>query len=258
MSKCQDLDPLFAPYVDGDVASHDRAAFDAHLERCPPCRQRLEAERAAHEMLVARRSTLRVCASDRLRATCAGYANQPPAQPSPVRAVRGRAPRWLPVSVAATLVLALAGAAFYGLNDSVEAMAAQLTLDHVRCFQFAPERLEHADAALAGQTWASAHGWTLQVPPSSATRQLELLGVRRCLSTEGGVAHVMYKWRGQPLSVFVLPRTIRGSRGLREISQKFGHEALVWPDGDRTYVIVAQGRPPDLEALGAYVKSNGH
>jgi anti-sigma factor RsiW len=166
--------------------------------------------------------------------------------------------RWLPLSLAATLLLAVAGAFIYGLNDSVQALTVQLTLDHVRCFQFAPERLEHADAALAGRAWTSAHGWTLLVPPSSAARGLELLGVRRCLVTDGGVAHVMYKWRGEPLSVFVVPRRIRGARDLRQITRSFGHEALVWPDGDRTYVVLARGRPADLDGLAAYVKSNAH
>ena len=30
--------------------------------------------------------------------------------------------------------------------------------------------------------------------------------MRRCLSTDGRVAHIMYTWRGAPLSVYVLPR----------------------------------------------------
>ena len=37
-----------------------------------------------------------------------------------------------------------------GLNNPVEAIAAQLTLDHLMCFQFAPERGGHADAGGGG------------------------------------------------------------------------------------------------------------
>ena len=58
-----------------------------------------------------------------------------------------------------------------------------------------------------GALWTAGHGWTLDVPPSSPPAQLELLGVRRCVTTSGGTAHIMYKWRGEPLSVFVLPRS---------------------------------------------------
>jgi anti-sigma factor RsiW len=258
MSKCQDLDPLFAPYVDGEAASCDRTALESHMERCPPCRERLDAERAAHDLLAAHRPQLRVCASERLRATCAAYANQHAGAPAASRASAGIARRWLPLSLAATLILAIAGAFVYGLNDSVEALTTQLTLDHVRCFQFAPERRDHADPLTAGRVWTAAHGWALHVPPGSAARELELLGVRRCLVTEGGVAHVMYKWHGQPLSVFVVPRTIRGANELRKITESFGHEAMVWPDGDRTYAVVARGHPADLEGLAAYVKANAH
>jgi anti-sigma factor RsiW len=257
MSKCQDLEPLFAQYVDGEAVSHDRAALEAHLDRCPPCRERLDAERAVHQVLVARRSELRGCASADLRAKCAAYARHG-SRPSFFGGAAGTARKWLPLSLAATLLLAVAGAFFYGLNDTVEALAAQLTLDHVRCFQFAPERLEHADSAAAGRAWTSAHGWALQVPPSSAGRQLELLGVRRCLMSTGGVAHVMYKWRGEPLSVFVVPRTIRQAGELHEIGESFGHEALIWADGGRTYVVVARGRPADLEAVAGYVKASAH
>jgi anti-sigma factor RsiW len=259
MSKCQDLEPLFAPYVDGDAPAHDRSTVEAHLDRCPPCRERLDAERTAHQLLVARRAELRGCASARLRATCAGYARQGPAGASPFHHGAGMVRKWLPLSLAATLLLAIAGAFFYGLNDSVEALAAQLTLDHDHCFQLAPERLEHADAAIAGRAWAAAHGWALQVPPSSAARELELLGVRRCVMSAGGVAHVLYKWHGEPLSVFVVPGAPRrGGRELHEIAEGSGREALVWSDGERTYVVVGRGRPADLEAVAAYVKSRAH
>jgi anti-sigma factor RsiW len=258
MSKCQDLEPLFAPYAEGQAAPDDRSAVEAHLDRCPPCRERLNAEREAHGRLVASRSQLRGCASARLRAKCAAHGKAGPAAQVPRRGVAATARQWLPLSLAATLLLAITGAFFYGLNDTVEALTAQLTRDHVRCFQSAPERLEHVDAVEAGRAWASAHGWALQVPPSSAARQLELLGVRRCLSGEGGVAHVMYKWRGEPLSVFVVPRTIRGTREAREITDSLGHEAVIWPDGDRTFVVVARGRPADLEALASYVKTTAH
>ncbi|MEP6919327.1 MAG: hypothetical protein ABJC89_27035, partial [Acidobacteriota bacterium] len=174
------------------------------------------------------------------------------------RAATGIARRWLPLSLAATLLLAVAGAFVYGLNDSVEALTAQLAIDHVRCFQVAPERLTHVDPVTAGRQWSADHGWALRVPPSSAARQLELLGVRRCLVTEGGVAHVLYKWRGEPLSLFIVPRTIRGAREVRGVTERFGHEALIWPDGDRTYVVVARGHPQDLQGLGAYIKANAH
>jgi len=255
MSKCQDLDPLFAPYADGDVAADDRASVEAHLERCPPCRARVAEQRTVRAVLTARRPTLRACASEHLRARCATYGRSATRRPFPF-GLSGAAGRWVPLSVAATLVLAVVGAFLFGLNDKVEALAAQLTLDHVTCFQFAPERLGHADALTASREWMAKQGWPIQIPASSVSAELELLGIRRCSMSSGRVAHVMYKWRGEPLSVFVVPRTIRQMRGQQEIAEKFGHEAVMWTDGDRTYVILARARPADLAAVVGYVRAS--
>jgi anti-sigma factor RsiW len=233
MSKCRELEPLLASYVDGEAPTDARAWVDAHLERCPPCRTRVEGERAAREVLTTRGRRLRPCASEHLRARCA----------------------WVPLSVAATLILAVGGAFLFGLNDNVEAVAAQLTLDHVRCFQLAPERLAHADAAGAGREWAASQGWTLQVPASSAAAQIELLGVRRCVTASGSTAHLLYKWRGEPLSVYVLPRTLRSRAQVDEIVDTFGHEAIVWSARDRTYIVLAHGRPADIGSVVGYMKT---
>jgi anti-sigma factor RsiW len=248
MSKCQDLEPLLAEYVEGASPSETRATLDAHLGRCPPCRDRVAGERIARELLVARRTGVRHCASAGLRARCAGHRVR--------RSVRFgvSARKWLPLSLAATLVLAGAGAFVFGLNDNVEAVAAQLTLDHMRCFQLAPERLTHVDAVVAGRVWAAGHGWTLAVPPSSPPAQLELLGVRRCVTTSGSTAHILYRWRGEPLSVFVLPHALRQRQDVDQIVGDFGHEAVIWSARDRTYVVLAHA-PTDMAPVVAYFKT---
>jgi anti-sigma factor RsiW len=248
MSKCQDLEPLLAEYVEGASPSETRAALDAHLDRCPPCRNRVAGERVARELLVARRSGVRACASEHLRARCSAHRVRRAA----LFGVRTRT--WLPLSLAATLVLAVAGAFVFGLNANVEAVAAQLTLDHMRCFQLAPERLTHVDAEAAGRLWTAGYGWTLDVPPSSPPAQLELLGVRRCLTTSGSTAHILYKWRGEPLSLFVLPRALRRHADQDQIVRSFGHEAVVWSARDRTYVVLAHG-PADVAPVVGYLKT---
>ena len=254
MSTCQDLDPLFAPYADGQAAPAECASVEAHLERCPPCRERVAEQRTVRAALVACRPALRPCASEPLRARCAGHARATAGAFPFIRSAAAR--RWVPLSLAATLVLAVAGAFLFGLNNKVEALAAQLTLDHLTCFQFAPQRLGHADASLASREWMEAQGWPIQIPPTSARERLELLGVRRCAMSSGRVAHVMYKWRGEPLSVFVVPRTIRPMQAQEEMVEKFGHEAVMWTDRDRTYVILARARPADLAPVVGYVRAN--
>ena len=83
------------------------------------------------------------------------------------------------------------------------AAARGLAVDHVKCFQFAPDHAE-IDATLAAATWQRRYGWSLTVPRSEPVEQLELLDVRRCMSIEGASAHILYKWRGSPLSVYVI------------------------------------------------------
>jgi hypothetical protein len=123
------------------------------------------------------------------------------------------------------------------------------------CFQFAPERLQHVDAAAAEHAWVAKQQWGIHVPQSSPANQLELLGVRRCGMGSSRVAHILYKWRGQPLSVFIVPRTVAGTRP-EEPVDRFGHEAVLWSDHDRTYVVLARAQPSDLQPVVQYVKAH--
>jgi anti-sigma factor RsiW len=253
MGKCQELNPLFAAYADGDVAPADRASVEVHLAKCPPCRARIAEQRAVRDVLAARRPVLRPCAPGDLRARCAAQAAG-----SGVRRRFGSRPflnRWVPVSVAASLVLAIAGVFFFSFNNRVAALATELTLDHMTCFQFAPERSQHLDAETAEHQWLAKQQWGIHVPASSPANQLELLGVRRCGMGNARVAHILYRWRGQPLSVFIVPRTVRGPIP-HEPMDKLGHEAVMWSDTDRTYVVLARGRPSDLEPVVGYVKAH--
>ena len=132
------------------------------------------------------------CAASRPR-VCAVGARRRPTSPAPSR-VR----RWLPLSLAATLLLAVAAVFLFGLNQSVQALAAGLTLDHVNCFKgAAPAPRAVVDAHAAAVSWQRSQGWSLTVPETAPAEDLRLVDVRRCLSPEGRVAHLMYLWRGR-------------------------------------------------------------
>jgi anti-sigma factor RsiW len=254
MSRCRDLEPLLTPYVDGEATAGDRATIDEHLDRCPPCRDGVTGERTAREVLKARREELKVTASEGLKQRCAACLTVP--------ASAGAAParRWtarrslLPLSMAATLLLAVAGAFFFGLANSVEALAAQLAVDHVKCFQFAPDPAGRVDALALGQQWTSTRGWHLKVPDSSEAERLELLTVRRCASTEGLTAHVMYRWKGAPLSVYVLNNTDPRAPAHGRFVEKLGQEAVIWSERGRTYAVVARAPRAELEPVVQYVR----
>jgi len=250
--RCREIEALFAPYVDDEAAAPDRAAVDAHLNACGPCRDRIAGERVAREAVRARRATLRPCASDALRTRCAAQRIAP--------AIRGgliTRRGWVPLSLAAALLLAVGGTLFL-TGNTVEVLAAQLAADHIKCFQFPPERAS-IDPLTEGRKWEEGNGWPLKVPASAESERLELLGVRRCLSTEGRVAHLMYRWRGQPLSVFVVNTPVKGAaadHGAAAVTslRKIGEQEIIWTRAGRTYAVVAQDSSAALQEVARYIK----
>jgi anti-sigma factor RsiW len=260
MADCRDLEPMLAPYVDGDADQKARAAVDAHLKQCPPCRDRVTGEQVARGVLVARRDGLKACASDLLKQRCAAHARTTAkAAGAGVTAPASR-PRWLPLSIAAAILIGI-GSAFFllGLNQNVEVLAAQLALDHVKCFQFPPEpSTTRPDPELLAKDWFSSRGWPVKIPASDASNDLELLAVRRCGSTEGITAHMMYRWRGTPLSVYVLNNASTRTGGVEQLVEKIGQEAVVWSHDGRTYAVVARAKPSELEPVVKYVKVHAH
>jgi anti-sigma factor RsiW len=253
MADCRELESLCTRYVDGEAAPEQRAAVDAHISLCPPCRVKVAEERAARDVLAAGRDSLRATAPEGLRARCAAHRA---ASAAGVRAsATARLVKWVPLSLAATLILAIGGLFVYSALNQVEALAAQLAVDHMKCFQFegAPQ-----DPAVAASQWAAANGWPVQVPASAPERNLEFISLRRCLVTEGRTAHMMYQWRGQPLSLFVVPDAMHDGRPAERIVERFGHEAIIWSSQDRTYVVMARGRPAeaDIRPVVGYMKAH--
>jgi anti-sigma factor RsiW len=250
--RCREVEAFFAPYVDEEAAGPDRAAVDAHLQACGPCRDRVASERIAREVLRTRRAGLRPCATDALRTRCAAQRIVP--------AIKGglvTRRTWVPLSLAAALLLAIGGTLFVAGN-TVEVLAAQLAVDHIKCFQFPPDR-GAVDPLAEARKWEAGYGWPLKVPASAESEHLELIGVRRCLSTEGRIAHLMYRWRGQPLSVFVVNSRVRRPEGasgsIVETSlDKMGEHAIIWTRADRTYAVVAHDSSPALQQVARYVR----
>lgn len=249
--QCRELEQMLAPYVDGEATAQDAARVDDHLQRCPPCRDRVAGERTAREVLRARGKDLRAAAPHALRARCAAHRMAA----GGVRSALMRPRALVPLSLAATLLLAVAGVFLFSLNNPVEALAAQLAVDHVKCFELVTEHPD-LDAAAAAREFSATRGWSVGVPPSNPALALELVAVRRCISTDGVAAHMMYRWRGQPLSVYVVPKTFRGAGGVERIIENLGHRAIIWSNGPRTYLVIARGRPADFETVAAYMRAN--
>jgi len=236
MPNCREFDQLVTPYVDGEVSAAQRAAVDAHIRACPPCRKRAALEAMARATV--RTRLCRPTAPEELRERCLAAA----AQNRVSSWVRNITPTYL--AMAAALVLVLGGFLLYGLTGlSPRVLAAQLTADHVKCFAV-HDTDTTADVKASEAEFARDYGWTMKVPdPQSG--DLRFVGLRRCFCAEGAAAHAMYRFNGRPISLYMIPGVERD----RATTDVFGHDAIIWSKGGDTYVLL--GREPDsvLERL---------
>jgi len=258
-SACRECESLLASYVDGEASTADRERLEKHIDACPCCRDWLARERAAQAALRARRSSLRTCASAHLKARCAAYAAQKPSVPASRLSPAARPSlirRWAPLSLAAALVLAVAAGFGLRLTSPAQALALQSTADHIKCARFhVPEGA--ADPTTTAQRWQARFGWPLRLPTSTSGPPpepgLQLRAVRRCAVTDGRVAHLIYSYQGEPLSVYVLPKRTLGDGA--QFVPRFHHETVMWSQGDRTYIIVSSAPRDSLSRMMAYVRA---
>lgn len=236
---CKEVEDQLASYVDGSIMA-DAAAIAAHVATCEMCRASAHAQTVARAVLRARASELSSLAPPGLRTRV--VANIPGLRPSTVRADKP-ALAWtgrLSAFAAAAMVVLTLGAVLFPIATvrSTAVLAAQLALDHLKCFTIdgdadgQPIAKESAEATLRQEFDLS-----VTVPSSIPAEHLELMAVRRCLYGDGRAAHVMYRLDGEPVSLFVIPGLTRPAEEL----SLFGHDEVVWTQGDRTYMLIARG-----------------
>jgi anti-sigma factor RsiW len=238
--QCREIEDKLPSYVDG-VETVNAAAIAAHLETCDACRRSAHAQSVARTVLRARGAELSAMAPPGLRTCLRALAEAERA--SGRQAAAGDILGWtgrLTAFAAAAMVVLTLGAVLLPVATirSTALLAAQLALDHLKCFTIegdadgAPISKAHAEATLRNE-----FDLTVAVPPSLEAERLELMAVRRCLYGDGRAAHLMYRLDGEPVSLFVIPGLTRPAAEM----SLFGHEQIVWTQGDRTYMLVAGG-----------------
>jgi anti-sigma factor RsiW len=246
---CRKTSERLTPYVDDALPSAERTDVEKHLDACPPCRQSAIEEQGG-------RTIVRECA-DRLR-----QSPLPPGLRSRCEALardHGRVStiaswraRLVPLTLIATIVI-VAGLALFSLatRRSNAVLAAQLTADHVKCFEvFNP--IEEGNAQQIEQQLEDKYGWDMHVPPSSPQDDVRLLGGRRCLYADGQVPHLMYRTEDQkPVSLFRLEGVTRKPADVSTL----GHLCRIWSRGGNTYVLVApESVSKDMSRIARYVE----
>ena len=258
---------MVTPYVDDELPAAERMLVDEHLLQCPPCHSRVAAESAVHDLMRARKPGLTAeRASATLHAQCTGLANRsdgasaarlrPGVPRSPARAIRGwwDAPwrlRGAPLALTASLVLLVGGAFLYlATQYSARLLAAELCADHMKCFAANNLLGTHEAPAAVESSMLSAFGWRLRLPAQFDASGLELVGARRCFYGEGKVAHLMYRDQGRPVSIYMLPKSVRPE----ELVETLGHEVAIWSSGDRTFVLITRGSRDEVQQMASFVK----
>jgi anti-sigma factor RsiW len=255
MPNCESIDLLVTPYVDGELPVDERVVVEQHLQVCARCHERAAVERAVRALIHARKPALqRQCASSLLRARCAALRDR---RATSTGAVQAFASAWrtrlVPAALAASLVLLVGGAFVYQLTDrSTTVMAAELTADHLKCFAVNSVIGTHQPLSVVESSMAGAFGWHARLPEHPERAGLELVGARPCLYGEGRVAHIMYRYRGHPVSLFMLPNTARAE----SLTNVMGHECAIWSSGERTFVLIAHEPRDDVARMASFVRAS--
>lgn len=246
---CQQIEASVTAVADGGATADETARVTRHLASCAPCRDLLAAQTAARAVLRARAAQLSPAAPPGLRVRLAATARAEHVDAFDASRWRSRLSAF---AAAAVVVLALGALLLPVVTArSTVVLAAQLALDHLKCFVIdgdahaSPVSKAEAEAIIERD-----HGWHASVPAS--TDGLTLVAVRHCLYGDGLAAHVLYRAEGQPVSLFILPEV---ERRAPEVGV-FGHDEVVWTQGERTYVLVSPaGGRAGLARIASYLRN---
>jgi anti-sigma factor RsiW len=255
MPDCQSIDPLVTPYVDGELAGGERALIEQHLQVCPPCHWRVVAEQAVRALIRTRKPALRNQPAPAALRTACGRLHARAIAGADGAPISSRAGLWrarlAPLALAASLVVIVGGAFLYELtNRSARVMAAELTADHMKCFAVNRVLGTRETASVVEGAMMRSFDWPARLPEQPERAGLELVGARPCLYAVGRVAHIMYRYRGRPVSVFMLPDAVRPEA----LTRVMGHECAIWSSGDRTFVLIANEPRRDVERMASFVR----
>jgi anti-sigma factor RsiW len=140
--------------------------------------------------------------------------------------------------MAAVLVLVVGFGAFHAVaSRSAVVLASELALDHLKCFGLLEDSSGPPDARALEAKLHERWGWSMRVPEGSPSEGLVVVGGRKCLYHDGGIAHLMYRYRGEPVSLFMLPNTTLAAHTLAVM----GHQTRIWSVGNTSYAVVMQG-----------------
>lgn len=232
MSDCRQIESLLPPFVDGHADAQTRHLVELHLKECAACRNGVTMERTVKTVLRARAAELSELAPPGLRTRVVASLNG--------RTSERRKATWgirlTAFAAAAVVLIAVAGALELVTPRSNVLYAAQLAIDHVRCFVVELTSTDPADARVLQKKLADDYGWSVPVPPSSADAGLTLVAARRCPFWIGDHAHLLYRSGDREVSLYVTP----GGQPRDGQLEVLGHSEKLWSAGGNLYTLVVE------------------
>lgn len=243
---CSRIESLLPPYVDGEAGTRDAAEVERHLATCADCRAAVAAQRTTRAVLQARGRYLTPPLPPGLRTRITATLN-PEARPA-----FGWLGRAAAFAAAAVLVVAALTVFEFVSPQSNVLYAAQLAIDHVRCFVAERATTEPVEAAAMERTYAADYGWTVDVPPSNEAIGLRLIAARRCPFWLGQHAHALYRIGDHEVSLYIDRDGERPTDQLHVL----GHREHIWQGGGNTYALIERGVPEaQLTQIAAYLQA---
>jgi anti-sigma factor RsiW len=231
--------------VDGEARADEVAAVEHHITTCAACRSRVATERTVRTVLRARASALATTAPPGLRTRLLARMQE---ERTPVLGWRGR----LTSFAAAAAVIVIVVSAFEWVTPrSNVLLAAQLAIDHVRCFVVEMTTTGPADHRALERQLHDDYGWSITVPASNGDAGVTLIAARRCPYWLGPYAHLLYRTKDSEVSLYVAP----GRDRTDEQVEVLGHTERLWTVNGTSYALIARGlSPSELERVGAYLE----
>jgi len=250
--QCNDAQPLLACYADGEVPAGTLRQLEAHLASCAACRLEADIQVTMRKAIAAGARPSPEVAPPWLRTRIAAQLAAERAVPASVP------PDWrtrLSAFAAAAMVVMAVGAVTIPLvtGRSTVVLAAQLALDHLKCFTIDGDA--HASTLSVADAESELrldYGWDLPVPATAGAADARLVAVRRCLYGDGRAAHLLYRLGDEPVSLFILPGLERPAESL----SLMGQDEVVWTASGRTYMLVAaHGLRPRLVQMASNLRN---
>lgn len=242
--ECRELNPVFYPYLDGELDLDERLEIEGHLAHCAACATRVQAELRFRDVVRAR-TRKAACAPEALRARISEGVH------SAHR--RRQIERWMKVSAAALVVVSVGGWAVanrttererHFLDDAARRHARRLPAEVQR------NNNEAVEAWFDGKL-----DYRVTVPTLANAR---ITGARLSDVSDRPAAYINYQTRdaeGAPrrVGLFVLDDAHDDFSAQNwprvQLARSRGYNVATWRDGEIVYELVSDLAPREIRGL---------